>query len=46
MIHFLCNGKQQIVADDNPNLREYCILARSIERLDVESLLYPFEAIM
>ena len=43
MIHFLCNGKQQIVADGNPNLREDCILARTIERLDVQPLLYPFE---
>ena len=43
MIHFLGNGKQQIVADSNPNLREYCILTRSIERLDMQSLLNPFE---
>ena len=43
MIHFLCNGKQQIVADGNPNLREDRILARSVERLDVQSLFYPFE---
>lgn len=43
MIHFLSNGKQQIVADGNPNLREYCILTRSVERLDVQSLLNPFE---
>ena len=25
MIHFLCNGKQQIVADGNLYLREHCI---------------------
>lgn len=43
MIHFLCNGKQQIVADGNPNLRENRILARTIERLDMQPLLYPFE---
>ena len=43
MIYFLGNGKQQIVADGNPYLREYCILARSVERLDVQSLLNPFE---
>lgn len=43
MIHFLCNGKQQIIADGNPNLREYCILACSVERLDMQPLLYPFE---
>ena len=43
MIHFLCNGKQQIIADGNPNLREDRILARTIERLDVQPLLYPFE---
>ena len=43
MIHFLGNGKQQRVADGNPNLREYRILARLVERLDVQSQLYPFE---
>ena len=43
MIHFLCNGKQQIVADGNPNLRENRIPARTIERLDMQPLLYPFE---
>lgn len=43
MVHFLCNGKQQIVADGNPNLREHRILTHSVERLDVQSLLYPFE---
>lgn len=43
MIHFLCNGKQQIVADGNLYLREHCILTRSVERLDMQSLLNPFE---
>ncbi len=43
MKYFLCNGKQQIVADGNPNLRKHCILTRSVERLDVQPLLYPFE---
>lgn len=33
MIHFLCNSKQNTVAGCNPNLREHCILTRSIERL-------------
>lgn len=31
MIYFLSNGKQQIIAYGNPNLREYCILARSVD---------------
>ena len=35
MIHLLGNGKQQIIADGYPNLREYSILARTVERLDV-----------
>lgn len=43
MIHFLGNGKQQIVTNGYPNLREYSILACSVERLDVQSLLYPLE---
>jgi hypothetical protein len=43
MLHFLCNGKQQIITDGNPNLREHGILARSVERLDMQMLLYPFE---
>ena len=43
MIYFLSNGKQQIIAYGDPNLREYSILARSIERLDMQSLLNPFE---
>lgn len=37
MIYFLSNCKQQIIAQGNPNLREYCILTRSIERLDIQS---------
>ena len=43
MIHLLSNGKQQIIAYGNPNLREYSILARSVERLDMQSLFDPFE---
>ena len=43
MIHLLSNGKQQIIAYCNPNLRVYSILARSVERLDMQSLLDPFE---
>lgn len=43
MIHLLSNGKQQIIAYDNQNLREYSILARSVERLDMQSLFGPFE---
>jgi hypothetical protein len=46
MIHFLCNGKLQIVADGNLYLREHCILTRSVERLDMQSLLNPFEEFM
>ena len=43
MIYFLSNGKQQIIAYGDPNLREYSILARSVERLDMQSLFNPFE---
>ena len=43
MIHFLGNGKQQVVTYGNPYLREDRILARSRERLDVQPLPYPFE---
>ena len=43
MIYLLSNGKQQIIAYGNPNLREYSILARSIERLDMLSLFDPFK---
>ena len=43
MIYLLSNGKQQIIAYDNQNLREYSILARSIERLDMQSLFDSFE---
>ena len=43
MIYLLSNGKQQIIAYGNPNLREYSILARSVERLDMQSLSDPFE---
>lgn len=35
MIYFLNNGKQQIGTYGNPNLRVNCILARSVERLDM-----------
>lgn len=43
MIHLLSNGKQQIIAYGNPNLREYSILTRSVERLDMQSLFDSFE---
>lgn len=43
MIYLLSNGKQQIVAYGNPNLREYSILARTVERLDMQSLFDSFE---
>lgn len=43
MIYLLSNGKQQMIAYGNPNLREYSILARSVERLDMQSLFDPFE---
>jgi len=43
MIYLLSNGKQQMIAYGNPNLREYSILARSVERLDMQSLSDPFE---
>lgn len=43
MIYLLRNGKQQINTYGNPNLREYSILARSVERLDMQSLFDPFE---
>jgi|GEM_PF-6923998 len=36
MIYFLCYGKQQIIAYGNPNLREYSILARSVERARIK----------
>ena len=36
MIYFLCYGKQQIIAYGNPNLREYSILAHSVERLRIK----------
>ena len=44
MEHFLSNGKQQIIAYSNPNQRVERILARTVERIDVQ-LLYPFETI-
>lgn len=43
MIYLLSNGKQQIIPYGNPNRREYSILARSIEQLDMQSLFDPFE---
>ena len=43
MIYLLSYGKQQIIAYGNPNLREYSIRARSVERLDMQSLFNPFE---
>ena len=43
MKHLSGNSKQQVITDGNPYLRVYCILAGSVERLDVEMLLDPFE---
>ena len=43
MICFIGNGKQQIIAYGNPNLREYSILVRCVERLDMQSMFNPFE---
>ena len=43
MKHLSGNGKQQVIADGNPYLRVYCILAGPVERLDVQMLLDPFE---
>ena len=43
MIHLQSNNKQQVVTDGNSYLCEDCILGRSIERLDVQVLLDPFE---
>ena len=39
MKHLSGNGKQQVIADGNPYLRVYCILAGPVERLDVQMLL-------
>ena len=46
MIHFLCNGKQQVIADGNPNLGKDGILTCSVERFDMQPLLYPFVDVM
>lgn len=43
MIYLLSNGKQQIIGYGNPNLREHSILARSVERLDMQPLFDSFE---
>ena len=43
MIYLLSNGKQLIIEYGNPHLREYNILARSVERLDMQSLFDSFE---
>ncbi len=43
MKHLAGNSKQQVLADGNPYLRVYCILAGSVERLDVQMLFDPFE---
>ena len=43
MKHLSGNGKQQVITDGNPYLRVYRILARSVERLDVQMLFDPFE---
>lgn len=43
MKHLSGNGKQQVIADGNPYLRVYCILAGSVECLDVQMLFDPFE---
>ena len=33
MKHLSGNGKQRVIADGNPYLRVYCILASPVERL-------------
>jgi len=43
MKHLSGNSKQQVIADGNPYLRVYCILAGYVERLDVEMLFDSFE---
>lgn len=43
MIHLQSNNKQQIIADGYPYLRKNCILCCSIELLDMQVLLDPFE---
>ena len=43
MIHLQSNNKKQIIADSYPYLRKDCILGCSIERLDMQVLLNPFE---
>lgn len=43
MKHLSGNGKQQVIADGDPYLRVYRILAGSVERLDVQMLFDPFE---
>ena len=43
MEQLLGNSKQQVIADGNPYLREDCILAGSVERLNVQMLFDPFE---
>jgi hypothetical protein len=46
MRHFLCNAKQKINTNGNPDLQEGSILDRTIERLhDVKYPLYPFEEV-
>ena len=46
MIHLQRNNKQQVITDGNPDLCEDCILGRSVECLDVQVLLDPFEELM
>ena len=43
MIHLQSYNKQQVVTDGNPYLCVDCILGRSVECLDVQMLLNPFE---
>lgn len=46
MKHLSGNSKQQVIADGNPYPRVYCILAGSVERLDVQMLFDPFDVFM
>ena len=46
MKHLSGNSKQQVIADGNPYLRVYRILAGSVERLNVQMLFDPFEKLM
>ena len=45
-ILLLGNDKQKVVANGYPYLREDCILARSVEGVDMQMLLDPLEQLM